>query len=222
MKTIKILPTLTLGGGAQMAIDDGLLETAEEVSVRRYLWSPPALSVGKFQKLDLIADLPFDVVRRPTGGRAILHGEGFEWSFAIVFPLAALGTQSLQASYRFVNDAFSHALKDIGVRLDPSREADYRRSQLCFSSPLRHDLLAAGGKVVALAQARRRDRVLVHGSVLERRPPLDLVTAVEALLDEQWHGDGLAGAGVEVDGNEIWARVLHYVAAALGGTASAS
>ena len=222
MKALKILPTLTLGGGAQMAIDDGLLETAEEVCVRRYLWSPAALSLGKFQKLDLVAGLPFDVVRRPTGGRAILHGEGFEWSFAMVFPVAALGSQSLQASYRFLNDAFSRALTDIGVRLDPSREADYRRSGLCLSSPLRHDLLAAGAKVVALAQARRHDRVLVHGSVLGRRPPLDLVTAVETLLDEQWHGDGLAGAGVEVDGTEIWARVLHYVAAALAGKAAAS
>jgi lipoate-protein ligase A len=217
MSRLKLLPTLASGGGAQMALDDGLLETAETAIARRYLWSPPALSLGKFQKLDLVPGLPFDVVRRPSGGRAVLHGEAFEWSFAFVFAFADLGSRSLQASYRFVNDAFAHALTAVGVTLDPVRAIDYRRSGLCFATALRHDLMAAGDKVVALAQARRGGRVLVHGSVLERRPPIELVTAVEALLGEPWLGDGLAAAGVEVDGEQIWARVLSYVDTALAG-----
>ena len=86
MSIVKVLPELRAGGGAQMALDEGLLETAEEVIARRYTWAPPALSLGKFQELQLVPGLPFDVVRRPTGGRAVLHGEEFEWSFAVAFP----------------------------------------------------------------------------------------------------------------------------------------
>jgi lipoate-protein ligase A len=212
---LRLLPTLTAGGGAQMALDDGLLETVDTAVARRYLWSPPALSLGKFQKIDLVPGLPFDVVRRPSGGRAVLHGEGFEWSFAFAFPFAELGSHSLQASYRFINDAFAHALTATGVNLDAARTVDYRSSGLCFATALRHDLLAAGDKVVALAQARRGERVLVHGSVLEHRPPLDLVTAAEELLGEPWQGDGLAAGGSEVDGELLWTRVLSYIDTAL-------
>jgi len=83
---VKILPDIRTGGGPQMALDAGLLETVDEVMARRYTWAPPALSVGKFQDVGLVPGLPFEVVRRPSGGRAVLHGEAFEWSFAVAFP----------------------------------------------------------------------------------------------------------------------------------------
>ena len=73
MSIVKVLPELCAPGAAQMALDAGLLETADEVIARRYMWSPPALSLGKFQEYAPVAGLPFEVVRRPTGGRAILH-----------------------------------------------------------------------------------------------------------------------------------------------------
>src|SRR5665648_398792 len=91
---VKVLPELRAGGGAQMALDSGLLETADEVIARRYTWAPPALSLGKFQKYEPLPGVPFDVVRRPSGGRAVLHGEGFEWSFAVAFPAGALGADA--------------------------------------------------------------------------------------------------------------------------------
>ena len=87
MSIVKILPDFRSGGGAQMALDIGLLETVDEVIARQYIWAPPALSIGKFQELETVPGLPFEVVRRPTGGRAVLHGEAFEWSFAVAFPL---------------------------------------------------------------------------------------------------------------------------------------
>ena len=87
------------------------------------------------------------------------------------------------------------ALEREGARLDDTREVPYTRSGLCFATALRHDLLAGGEKVVAVAQARRGRTALVHGSVLERRPPDELVAAVERLVGEPWRGEGLAGAG---------------------------
>ncbi len=230
MSIVKVLPVLRAAGGAQMALDDGLLDGADTVTARRYVWAPPALSVGKFQKVPEAPGLPFDVVRRPSGGRAVLHGEEFEWSFAVVFAPDATIAGGQRASgaragldvavpYELVAGAFAAALSDLEVPLDGGREKPYQRSALCFASTLRYDLLARGEKVLAMAQARRAGRVLVHGSVLERRPPDELVNALEALLGEPWQGEGLAGAGVAPAAEMIWNRVLVRLEAALRGLA---
>jgi lipoate-protein ligase A len=217
---VKVLPELAAGGDAQMALDVGLLQTADAVFARRYTWSTPTLSLGKFQRVELLAELPFDVVRRPSGGRAVLHGEAFEWSFAVVFPVATLTTAArpsldIDRPYDIVAAAFEGALQDLGVDLDERREAPYQRSALCFASALRHDLISRGEKVVALAQARGSDRVLVHGSLLERRPPERLTRAVEAVMGEAWQGDGLGGALSTAQRAALWSGVLCRVEARL-------
>jgi len=216
---VKVLPELTAAGGTQMALDRGLLETAEQVIARRYLWDPPALSLGRFQKITLAGDLPFDVVRRPTGGRAVLHGAEFEWSFAVAFPPGSFGegpaAAAVSAPYDLVSVAFAAALDELGVALDQGREAAYQRSALCFASALRHDLLSRGEKIVAVAQARRGGRVLVHGSVLERRPPEELAAAAARLCSEPWQGEGLAGAGYQLVPETLWHTVLARLEAGL-------
>ena len=201
-----------------MALDGGLLRTAEEVFARRYVWTPPALSLGKFQRVELLPRLPFDVVRRPSGGGAVLHGDAFEWSFAVVFPTATLGDHpgvavDLTTPYRLVADAFSSTLEELGVILDSDGEDASRRSPFCFASVMRHDLATRGEKVVALAQARAFGRVLVHGSVLERRPPHELTAAAELLLGEPWAGEGLAGAGYSFVRETLWGGVLERLEA---------
>lgn len=217
MSVVKVLPDLRAAGGVQMAFDDGLLDTAEAVIARRYTWAPPALSLGKFQKLELVPGLPFDVVRRPSGGRAVLHGEDFEWSFAVVFPPGVPGGEKVEvkAAYDFVATAFAGALDELGVKLDARRADPYHRSRLCFASALRYDLLSRGEKVVAVAQARRGERTLVHGSVLERRPPAELTEAVEALCGEPWRGEGLAGAGAVLVRETLWRSMLERLDALL-------
>lgn len=234
--TLVELPLLRATGEAQMAADERLFDGACELTARRYLWNPPAVSLGKFQELApgaqaILAAAGVDVVRRPSGGRLVLHGEGFEWSFAVAFPAGALpwGTH---AAYRLVRAAMAAALADAGLTCDAAREEPYTRSALCFASALRHDLLVAGGKAVAVAQVRRGDRQLVHGSVLERRPPAELVAAVEAATGEPWHGDGLAacragqttvGDGFQSvpDAETLWRGFLTELAAACGGSSHA-
>ncbi len=225
MSVVQVLPDLRASGGAQMAFDVGLLDNADEVMARRYTWSPPALSLGKFQDVRLRPDLPFDVVRRPSGGRAVLHGEEFEWSFAVGFPRGALGTSpralaSVGGPYELVAGAFADALEELGVKLDETRAEPYQRSALCFASALRHDILTRGEKVVAVAQVRRGGRTLVHGSVLEQRPPDELTWAVEELLGEPWEGEGLAAAGAVLPRDTIWNSVLIRLEVALRRLAS--
>lgn len=220
MSILKVLPELCTTGGAQMALDVGLLETADRPIARRYTWAPPALSLGRFQKVGIMPDLPFDVVRRPSGGRAVLHGEAFEWSFAVAFPPETLGDGvraglDVAAPYEVVSRAFAETFEELGVTLDGGREAPYERSPLCFASVLRHDILARGEKLVAVAQARQGGRALVHGSMLMCRPPDVLTEAVETLLGEPWVGDGLAGAGQVLVPEILWKGVLERIEAAL-------
>ena len=227
--TLRLMPALAASGDVQMAVDEALLDDALFVTARRYVWTPPALSIGKFQRLPEgrpAEDLPFDVVRRPSGGRAVLHGEGFEWSFAVVFPPGTLPGHRVDDAYEVVSAALTEALSAAGVCLDEAREAPYKSSKLCFASGLRHDLFAAAGKVAAVAQVRRGGAALVHGSVLERRPPDDLVAAVESLLGEPWQGDGLAAADTDAAGDRgsdagpdagaVWAGFVRGLATALG------
>jgi len=218
-RDLRELPFLEAEGPAQMAVDEGLLDGAETVVTRRYRWAPPAVSLGKYQRLPsaaarVLTDAGLPAVRRPSGGRAVLHGQGFEWSFAVAFPTQMLPFGP-DAAYRLVRDAFAAALAAAGVALDESRAGRYQRSALCFASPLRHDLLTAGEKIVAVAQAQRGGRVLVHGSVLERRPPLELTAALEDAFGEPWRGDGLAATVREVEGEALWRAVTTRLSASL-------
>jgi lipoyl(octanoyl) transferase len=220
MSIVKVLPDFRAAGGEQMALDEGLLETVEEVIARRYTWAPPALSIGKFQELELVPDLPFEVVRRPTGGRAVLHGEAFEWSFAVAFPpgVPSAGPRAavdVGGPYGLVALAFTAALKELGLALDAPGEVPYQRSALCFAGALRYDLCSRGQKLVAIAQAKKEGRTLVHGSFLMERPPDGLTQAVEALVGEPWESEGLAGAGVVLAPETIWNTTLRKLEAAL-------
>jgi len=220
MSIVKVLPEFRAGGGEQMALDEGLLETVEEVIARRYTWAPPALSIGKFQELELVPGLPFEVVRRPTGGRAVLHGEAFEWSFAVAFPPGVPSTGprasvDVGGPYGLVALAFTAALRELGLTLDDPGEVPYQRSSLCFAGALRYDICSRGQKVVAIAQAKKEGRTLVHGSFLMERPPVELVQAVEALVGEVWESEGLAGAGLVLAPETIWNTTLRKLEAAL-------
>jgi len=217
---VRILPELRAAGGAQMALDTGLLETADGVIARRYTWAPPALSLGKFQEFEPAPGLPFDVVRRPSGGRAVLHGETFEWSFAVAFPPGVPGggpraSVDVGGPYGLVADAFAAALEEVGVTLDGRGETPYQRSALCFAGALRYDICARGEKIVAIAQAKKEGRTLVHGSVLMQHPPLELTKLVEVLLGEPWQGEGLAAAGIVLAPETIWNATLLRLEVAL-------
>ena len=144
--------------------------------------------------------VPFDVVRRPSGGRAVLHGEGFEWSFAVAFPPGALGAGpgagvDVTTPYDLVAGAFAGAFD--GARRHAGRGPRRRRTSArrCASRARCATTCSRAARSWWPSRRRAEGRVLVHGSVLERRPPDELVQVAETLLGEPWQGDGLAGAG---------------------------
>lgn len=166
-----------LDGPTNMARDEHLLyaERWRPAALRIYAWNPPTLSLGCFQRFAQIADLPDElrrlpVVRRQTGGGAIVHADEVTYCLVLdeTIPLAGRAPTDL---YRLVHDAWRAALAEQGVetRLAPEHfplPTPRGGPFLCFERPGRTDLLLDGVKVLGSAQRRTNGRVLQHGSLL--------------------------------------------------------
>ena len=157
------------------------LEILEQVArgespptLRFYRWSPPAVSLGYSQAAQEVVDfsecrrLGIDVVRRPTGGRALLHYREVTYSVVISedHPLVPPG---IIDSYRFLSQGLVWGLEELGLtpQLAPEDKVNpLRQPGSCFDTPSAFELQVGRKKVVGSAQLRRRGVLLQHGSVL--------------------------------------------------------
>ena len=167
-------------GAWNMAADEALAEAVDggrsAPVLRLYRWSPPCLSLGFSQPYEA-ADAAFcaahgvDVVRRPTGGRAVLHH--LELTYAVLAPLGRSPfTHDLQAAYRTICGALVAGLRQAGVAAELSGEpagGHIRPTEAipCFIGPAAGEVVAAGRKLVGSAMRRVGDAILQHGSILE-------------------------------------------------------
>ncbi|HEU4751876.1 MAG TPA: lipoate--protein ligase family protein, partial [Armatimonadota bacterium] len=164
-------------GAENMARDEALLEAAarEETPpvLRFYAWDPPAVSLGHFQGTEGI-DLAYaaargwDVVRRPTGGRAVLHQH--ELTYCLVLPPSVVGGAGVRTSYAVLSGALNAGLRsllpDRSPVTAPACNARTARGPNCFAVAGECDTLVAEGKLVGSAQVRRGGALLQHGSIL--------------------------------------------------------
>jgi len=151
-----------------MALDEALMDRARETGewvLRVYSWSTPTISLGRNQTargrydLERIHDLGFDVVRRPTGGRAILHHR--EITYSVTAPCDEAG--DLRQSYDRINRLLLHALQSVGVDasvFSPTARAMSPGMSPCFDEPSAGELTVAGRKLAGSAQVR--DCVATH------------------------------------------------------------
>lgn len=183
-------------GPWNMAVDEVLLEAARDgcCTLRFYRWREATLSLGYFQAGPAAAGFPalsaLPVVRRLSGGGAILHHH--EWTYSCAVPPTHALARSPQQLYEQVHAGFMAVLARRGVTTHLRRETDEGRKHafLCFGRGDPHDLVLEGHKVLGSAQRRRRGAVLQHGSLLLKRSPhadafpgiLDL--APESVLDK--------------------------------------
>src|SRR5213080_2764433 len=165
-------------GAWNMAVDevllDGVAAGAAPPTLRFYEWVPACLSLGYFQpfsvvNLDGCRGLGIDIVRRPTGGRAILHDR--ELTYSVALPASILGHDAgILPSYRRLSLALQAGLQRLGidVSLAPESEAPTRAAHgpACFDRPSAHEILLRGRKVVGSAQVRRAGALLQHGSIV--------------------------------------------------------
>ncbi|MBC7185473.1 MAG: lipoate--protein ligase family protein [Calditrichaeota bacterium] len=195
----RFLDTGAALGAWNMAVDEAMaIEAAQGVAtptLRVFAWQPPCISLGYHQRVEEIdrerclAD-GVELVRRPTGGRAILHHE--ELTYSVVIPASSpwFGEEVAQ-TYELISLALVEGLKSLGVAARFERaqqtEVDYRRGEFsvpCFSSSVRNEVLWKGRKLVGSAQRRYEGAVLQHGSILLGSAHLRLVDYL-AGLDEQ-------------------------------------
>ena len=161
-------------GASNMALDALLLEDAARTgraTLRLYRWAPSCLSFGRNEpalaRYDraAIEQRGWDVVRRPTGGRAVWHED--EVTYAVAAPIAAFG--SLQQGYCTIHERLAAVLRTLGVpaQLAPKngRPAGLGAGA-CFASPVGGEVAVHGRKVVGSAQVRLGSAFLQHGSIL--------------------------------------------------------
>ncbi len=200
---IRILQDPPRDGPTNMARDEALLtcvgaKTAPP-TLRLYQWDPPAISLGYFQRFADLHSLPAPagalcVVRRLTGGGAILHDQ--ELTYALTLPLDhPLLSEGANRLYEVAHDAIISALGELGVTTARDGESDdstpTRGPLFCFARRHALDVLQGDDKVAGSAQRRTRDAVLQHGSIIlasrfdvqptVRLPELDVPSAVSQL-----------------------------------------
>lgn len=156
-----------LGGAWQMACDSWLLERRRP-SFRLYRWQRPTLSLGHHQRsvpphwLELARSGALDLVRRPSGGRAVLHGSGI--TYALVWPHAPA---QRQRAYQLACGWLQLAFAEMGLPLGFGAARADTRTASCFASGTAADLVHLdGGKRVGSAQLWRRGCLLQHGEIL--------------------------------------------------------
>jgi lipoate-protein ligase A len=164
-------------GAWNMAVDEVLLDGVQSgrpPTLRFYGWSPACLSLGYFQPFDVV-DLDgcrrqgVDIVRRPTGGRAILHDR--ELTYSLSLPAGVLGHDAgILPSYSRISRALQAGLAQLGATTTMAPESAAssvaEHGPICFDRPSAHEILLQGRKLVGSAQVRRGDALLQHGSIL--------------------------------------------------------
>ena len=170
--TWRYIPPIEASGETQMAIDRYLLEqhrtSKHPPTIRFYTWKPATISLGYHQKEypDAWKDLtwqgqPLDIVRRPTGGRAVLH-QG-DLTYMVVMSISP--GKRLEV-YKQICQFLITGWRSLGVNLDYGTATKYIQHQNCFATATGSDLVTAGNKVIGSAQLRRGKAVLQHGSMI--------------------------------------------------------
>ncbi|MBE0566775.1 MAG: lipoate--protein ligase family protein [Krumholzibacteria bacterium] len=184
MARLRVLADGALPGAANMARDRDLLAAyrpGDDPVLRIYRWDPPAVTIGYNQQVDdFDADgvraAGWDVVRRPTGGRAILHADELTYAVVGTSPGPLFG-DSLHDVYLTINRALVAFLAGLGIAAEiaEGESRDEARGLVCFRSAGRYEIAVAGRKLVGSAQRRTGGCFLQHGSILAGPGHLELL-----------------------------------------------
>ena len=182
-------------GAWNMAVDEAILSATGQGRVlptlRLYAWEPPCLSLGYAQPsadvdMDRLTERGWQLVRRPTGGRAILHTD--ELTYAVIGPLSEPRLAgSVLESYRCLASALLMALHRLNIPAEShaalSAVESTAKGPVCFEVPSNYEITVDGKKLIGSAQARRKEGFLQHGA-LPLSGDLTRITQVLAFTDE--------------------------------------
>src|SRR3990170_3822558 len=174
----RLLTSPAASGAWNMAVDEVLLSGINRSqalpTLRLYAWKPACLSIGYAQNWNSV-DLPrlnffgWDLVRRPSGGRAILHID--ELTYAVISPHSdpRLAGGVLE-SYHRIALALLEALRLLGIpaqalEMPADKPTQDQLNPVCFEIPSDYEITNRGKKMIGSAQVRRKEGVLQHGSL---------------------------------------------------------
>lgn len=182
-ETWAFLDTGNQSAAYNMAVDEALLDWHSKglipPVVRFYGWEPAALSIGYFQKaekevdFDAIRKYGLGFVRRPTGGRGVLHEHELTYSVIVSEEHPDMPTGVTEA-YRVISEGVLQGFRALGLAAEfavPRTEEEKAslknpRSSVCFDAPSWYELVVEGRKVAGSAQTRQKGVILQHGSIL--------------------------------------------------------
>jgi len=209
-----------LGGVDNMRLDAMLLEQAAQrgrCTLRLYEWRGPWLSLGYGQpaspeRLALCEAAAVGVVRRMTGGGAVLHG--CDLTYSVAAPEDAL-PEGLAGSYRWIGAILVEALGSLGLQVSRSAGAERSRREFdCFAAPAVDEICVAGRKLVGSAQRRSGGALLQHGSIRLRPDPA--TARVASGLAALGTGTSLSEEGANVDARQLREALISAFEARLG------
>ena len=183
--TWRCIMTPPANGAWNMAVDEAIMHSiarkATLPTLRLYAWEPPCCSLGYAQSieeidLERLQNLDWQIVRRPTGGRAILHTD--ELTYAVIAPdFEPRMAGGVLESYRVLSQALLKALINMGVQASVQESSNSQanpnasmrpvkpKNPVCFEIPSSYEITIAGKKILGSAQARKQGVVLQHGTL---------------------------------------------------------
>lgn len=181
-------------GPLNMALDESILESVSAgtsiPTLRLYAWSPPCISLGYAQpyadiEISRAESRGWTIVRRPTGGRAILHTD--ELTYAVIAPVDHPDLAGgVIPSYQRLSKALMRGLGYIGLSVNVAPEVKLseqeRSNPVCFEVPSSYEIEVAGRKLLGSAQVRRLKGILQHGT-------LPLRGDITRICDALWFAD---------------------------------
>jgi len=196
-----------------MALDDTLVESVRAGHapiLRFYRWSSACVSLGRNQPTfdawapERLARKGIGLVRRPTGGRAVLHDD--ELTYSVVVPIRMFGTP--RAAYRLINEILVDGLVRLGaaaaIQAATGTRAPLPSTTPCFAEPAEGEVLAVGRKLIGSAQVCRDGVLLQHGS-LPLRPSSALA---DPPLRDSFRGGAPAYLGEILDPLPDWSEIV--------------
>lgn len=173
---MEFVPYQEYSGQVNMNIDNDLLDRAikdklEYPIFRLYGWNPPCVSLGRnqddsFIDYDLLKENNVDLVRRLTGGRALLHDNEITYSY--ICPVSYLEHgEHVVSSYKEISNILIEKFKLLGINLEFGQNKPIKTSfDYCMLISTGADLCFKGRKLIGSAQCRKHGYILQHGSIL--------------------------------------------------------
>jgi len=174
--TWRLIRSAPADGATQMAVDEAVWQAVAQgwvpPTLRLYGWEPPCLSLGRHQPLaevdrKALHRAGHGLVRRPTGGRAILHADELTYSVAVPLTDPRVRGGVLESCQR-LSEGLVEALRLLGVRNVAAHQGGQRlppTSPVCFEAPSPFEITVDGRKLIGSAQMRGRGTLLQHGSL---------------------------------------------------------